>query len=88
MTAREREATGGTSITSAASTSRPVGRGRGVSNLPAWMAKGTPAAAPSATNSGRAFGAGNSAIAGRGRGVGRGARGRGVSNLPAWMTEK
>ncbi|EJK72274.1 hypothetical protein THAOC_06205, partial [Thalassiosira oceanica] len=73
MTAREREATGGASTVPAVTiTSRPVGRGRGVSNLPAWMAKGPPAAA-SATNSNRACGVGNSASAGRGRGVGEAA---------------
>jgi hypothetical protein len=52
----------------------PAGRGRGVTNMPAWMAE--------RQRQGDSLGTGGAAQpAGRGRG-------RGVSNLPAWLVEK
>ena len=55
-----------------------AGRGRGVSNLPAWMDRGP------GSSGGDALGANPDAAApGRARG-----RGRGVSNLPAWLVEQ
>lgn len=55
-----------------------VGRGRGVSNAPAWMTEQSAGAVPASESSVPPQGPANMAAAGRGRGN--------VSNLPAWMT--
>ena len=55
-----------------------VGRGRGVSNAPAWMAEQSADAVPASESAAPPSVPANIAAAGRGRGN--------VSNLPAWMT--
>jgi len=62
------------------------GRGRGVSNLPAWMTGGVPAPAEPAAPEPEPEPAPPPAVLNGGAAPVLAGRGRGVSNLPAWMT--
>ena len=62
------------------------GRGRGVSNLPAWMTGGVPTPAEPAAPEPEPEPAPRPAVLNGGAAPVLAGRGRGVSNLPAWMT--
>jgi hypothetical protein len=62
------------------------GRGRGVSNLPAWMTGGVPTPAEPAAPEPEPEPAPPPAVLNGGAAPVLAGRGRGVSNLPAWMT--
>jgi hypothetical protein len=63
------------------------GRGRGVSNLPAWMTGGVPTPAEPAAPEPEPEPAPPPAVLNGGAAPVLAGRGRGVSNLPAWMTD-